>query len=53
MKSKVKQPLDGQQILKYQQNQQSPLTLKKVSHAFLLNKLDNNSIHREFNTKKV
>jgi hypothetical protein len=29
MKSKVKQPLDGQQILKYQQNQQLPLTLKK------------------------
>ena len=33
MKSKVKQPLDGQQILKYQQNQQLPLTLKKsITH---------------------
>ena len=28
MKRKVKQPLDGQQILKYQQNEQSPLALK-------------------------
>jgi len=44
MKRKVKQPLDGQQILKYQQNQQSPLTLKKASHSFILNKLDHNSI---------